>query len=132
MSDKEFRVLDTTAIQVRSLLNFMLALGYNVDNTSKSGRFVTELAVFQGNRYLSFDTAVKLHNARDWSLQEEQFAWPTVVQIAQPYNVLGVALAQASKLVEKVKLRVTKHGDLIVLDPMVKPLNKAVEVLLGV
>jgi len=132
MSDKEFQVLDTTAIQVRSLLNFMLALGYNVDNTSKSGRFVTELPVFQGNRYLSFDTAVKLHNARDWSLQEEQFAWPTVVQIAQPYNVLGVALAQASKLVEKVKLRVTKHGDLIVLDPMVKPLNKAVEVLLGV
>lgn len=132
MTDKKFQVLDTTSIQVRSLLNYMLALGYNLDNNSKSGRFVTELPAFQGNRYLSFDTAVKLHNAKDWHVEGQMFAWPVAVQVVHPYNVLGVALAEASKLVEQVKLRITKHGDLVVLDPMVKPLNKTVERLLGV
>jgi hypothetical protein len=132
---KDFEVLDTTVIQVRSVLNFMYALGYTLDLGSKTGRFVTEQRVHQGNRFLSFSTAAKLHNLQDehWIVdQETESASPTCVSLVVGFSTLGVRLAQASKLVKQVKLSVTKHGQVLTLDPMVVPLNKVVESLIGV
>lgn len=124
-----FQPLDTTVIQIRSLFNFMYALGYTADVDSKSGRFVTDLPFGQGNRYIGFATAAKLHNlpAAQWNIDEKGVVFPSVVQLKTGFSVIGVKLAFASKLVDQVKLCVTKRGDLITMDPMIKPLNKEVE-----
>jgi hypothetical protein len=130
---KDFQPVDTTVVQVRSVLNFMYALGYALDRDSKTGRFVTEIAQWQGNRYLGFSTAAKLHNLADenWvSLDGESFQASSFTHVTG-FSPLGLRLAQASKLVKQVKLRVTKHGQVITLDPMVIPLNKVVESLIG-
>lgn len=126
-----FRPLDTTVVQVRSVLNFMYALGYQLDVSGKTGRFVTEVKDFQGNRFLSFATAVKLHNTTeaDWGLDEVSgLAFPDndTVRLKVGFTALGIRLALASKLVKKVKLSVARSGQVICQDPMVKPLNMAV------
>lgn len=129
-----FQPVDTTVVQVRSVLNFMYALGYALDRDSKTGRFVTEIAQWQGNRYLGFSTAAKLHNLADenWemSLDGESFQASSFTHVTG-FSPLGLRLAQASKLVKQVKLAVTKHGQVVTLDPMVVPLNKIVEGLIG-
>ncbi|AMR57921.1 hypothetical protein vB_PsyM_KIL5_0021 [Pseudomonas phage vB_PsyM_KIL5] len=131
--EKDFEILDTSVVQVRSVLNFMYALGYNLDTEGRPGRFVTEQKVFQGNRYLSFSTACKMHNLKldDWSIDENSIAWPSCTPVKEGFSVLGVKLAEASKLVKRVKLSVSKHGQVMTLDPMIRPLNKTVEGLLG-
>lgn len=124
-----FQPLDTTVIQIRSLFNFMYALGYTADVSAKSGRFVTELPFGQGNRYIGFASAAKLHNlpATEWLIDEKGAVFPSAVQFKNGFSALGVKLAFASKLAERVKLSVDKRGDLITMDPMIKPLNKEVE-----
>lgn len=126
---KTFQPLDTTVVQIRSLFNFMYALGYTADVDSKSGRFVTDLPYGQGNRYIGFATAAKLHNlpANEWNINEEGFVFPSVVQLKTGFSIIGVKLAFASKLVAQVKMCVSKKGELITMDPLVKPLNKEVE-----
>lgn len=131
---KDFEVLDTTVVQVRSVLNFMYALGYSLDEGCNSGRFITKNPAFKGNLTLSFDTAAKLHNLSDenWLVnQETGEALPTCVNISRGFTTIGVRLAQASKLVKQVKLSITKNGNLKPLDLMVVPLNKTVEGLIG-
>jgi hypothetical protein len=131
---KDFQALDTTVVQVRSVLNFMYALGYTLDEESKSGRFVSKNKMFKGNKHLSFSTAAKLHNLADenWSVdQTTGVAKPSCVNLVNGFTVIGVRLAQASKLVKQVKLSLSKHGDVITLDVMVVPLNKVVEGLIG-
>lgn len=131
---KEFEVLDTTVVQVRSVLNFMYALGYALDDESTSGRFVTKDRTFKGNKYLSFSTAAKLHNLADeyWSVNEDTGeVKPACVNLVNGFSTLGVKLAQASKLVKQVKLSLSKNGNVLTLDVMVVPLNKTVEGLIG-
>lgn len=133
-ANKEFQLVDTTVVQVRSVLNFMYALGYTLDTGGKSGRFVTELKEAQGNRHLSFASAAKMHNLPDqgWNIdQETGVVYPSCVTLASGFSAIGVRLAQASKLVKQVKMSVTKHGQVLTLDPMVVPLNKIVESLIG-
>lgn len=124
-----FQPLDTTVIQIRSLFNFMYALGYTADVDAKSGRFVTDVPYAQGNRYISFATAVKLHNAEpaQWLVTQEGIVFPEAVQLATGFSMIGVKLAFASKLVAQVKLCVNKRGELLTMDPMIKALNKEVE-----
>lgn len=125
----EFVPLDTTVVQVRSLLNFMYALGYTLDVGSKTGRFVTEQRAHQGNRFLSTATAVKMHNGQreDWNLdQETEIVYPSAVKMKVGFTALGVRLAICSKLVDKVKISVTRSGQIVTQDVMVKPLNFAV------
>lgn len=129
---QEFQTLDTTVVQVRSLLNFMYALGYTLDHTAKTGRFVTGTKSHQGNRFLSAATAVKMHNLQleEWMVattdEGEDIAFPPVVKLKSGFTTLGVRLAVASKLVEKVKISVGRSGQVVTQDVMVKPLNKAV------
>lgn len=124
-----FQALDTTVVQVRSVLNFMYTLGYTLDTSATSGRFVTNVKEMQGNRFLSFATATMLHNLRTegWLVLESGEARPNVkLHLRRGFSVIGVRLALASKLVEKVKLSVGKGGRLVTQDFMVKPLNEAV------
>lgn len=128
---KEFTKLDTTVVQVRSLLNFMYTLGYTLDEDCKSGRFVTKVKAQQGNRYLSAATAIKMHNLTEaqWMVytfgDNGEAVFPEgAVNLSTGYTGLGVRLAMASKLVEKVKLSVTRAGRLVTQDVMVKPLNE--------
>ena len=131
---KDFQVLDTTVVQVRSVLNFMYALGYSLDEGCNSGRFITKNPAFKGNLTLSFDTAAKLHNLGDegWLVNEKTGeVLPKCVKLVSGFNTIGIRLAQASKLVKQVKLSINKNGSLKPLDLMVVPLNKTVEGLLG-
>lgn len=126
---QDFEVLDTTVVQVRSVLNFMYTLGYTLDGESKTGRFVTSVKEMQGNRFLSFATATSLHNLTEeqWIIDSTTLAYPQInLVLRRGFNPLGVRLAVASKLVKKVKLSVSRSGQVITQDPMVKPMNEAV------
>jgi hypothetical protein len=127
---QEFQALDTTVVQVRSVLNFMYTLGYTLDADSKTGRFFTNVKEMQGNRFLSFATAAILHNLSEesWLVNPENGeAHPTcLIKLRHGFSGLGVRLAMASKLVKKVKLSVAKGGAVITQDIMIKPLNNAV------
>jgi hypothetical protein len=132
MTDVQFTPLDTTVVQVRSLLNFMYALGYMLDLSSKTGRFVTGVRSHQGNRFLSAATAVKMHNMQleDWLVTTDgsEIVFPPahVVALKVGFTPIGVRMALASKIVDKVKISVTKAGKVVTQDVMVKPLNKVV------
>jgi hypothetical protein len=131
---KDFQALDTTVVQVRSVLNFMYALGYTLDEESNSGRFVTKNRSFKGNKHLSFSTAAKLHNLADenWIINTETGeVKPSCVELVNGFSAIGVRMAQASKLVKQVKLSLSKHGQVLTLDVMIVPLNKVVEGLIG-
>lgn len=131
---EQFVVLDTTMVQARSVLNFMYALGYTLDDEASSGRFVTKNRALKGNKYLSFNTAAKLHNldVYEWYIpKDSNEVKPTCVNLARGFSSIGVQLARASKLVKQVKLSINKHGMVNTLDVMVVPLNKVVEELLG-
>lgn len=126
---QEFQSLDTTVVQVRSVLNFMYTLGYALDADSKTGRFFTNVKELQGNRFLSFATAAKFHNLRedDWAVDPESGeAYPAGITLQRGFSPLGVRLAIASKLVKQVKLSVARSGQVVTQDFLVKPLNQAV------
>lgn len=130
---QEFQKVDTTVVQVRSVLNFMYTLGYKLDTASKTGRFVTEQREHQGNRFIGMALAVRLHNlpTTQWDvLQNEDqtisAVFPKGIKLQAGFSPIGVNLAMASKLVEKVKYSLTRKGEVITQDVMVKPLNAMV------
>lgn len=126
---QDFQALDSTVVQVRSVLNFMYTLGYTLDETSKTGRFITKAQGLQGNRFLSFESAVKMHNLgpEKWGVDPETgIAFPSTTRMQSGFTVLGVRLAIATKLVQQAKLSIDRAGRLITKDIMVKPLNPAV------
>lgn len=130
---QEFNKVDTTVVQVRSVLNFMYTLGYALDADSKTGRFFTEQKGYQGNRYLSMATAVRLHNLHqsEWDVYQNAegtiaAAFPQGIKLQTGFTPIGVSLAIATKLVEKVKFSVNRKGGVVTQDVMVKPLNLAV------
>lgn len=128
MSKEDFQMLDTTVVQVRSVLNYMYTLGYTLDEEGKSGRFITKASAAQGNRYLSFATAVRLHNMpiSQWTIDGSGQTFPEGITLQTGFTPIGVRLAEASKLVKKVKLLVNRSGQLVTQDVMVKPLNEAI------
>lgn len=132
---QDFQALDTTVVQVRSVLNFMYTLGYTLDEEGNTGRFITKAKGAQGNRFLSFATAAKLHNlpATMWLVDTERgLVYPDparTVRFQSGFTAIGVRLAISSKLVQKVKLSVSRTGQVVTQDAMVKPLNDAVRQL---
>ena len=132
---KEFQVLDTTVVQVRSVLNFMYTLGYTLDEEGTTGRFITKAKNAQGNRFLSFATAAKLHNLPTTMWYVDTVTGQVFPEAARSvkfqlgFSAIGVRLALASKLVQKVKLSVSRTGQVITQDAMVKPLNDVVRQL---
>lgn len=134
---QEFQKIDTTVIQVRSVLNFMYALGYKLDTKAKTGRFVTEQKEHQGNRFIGMALAVRMHNLPDsqWDVYENEdktmsMALPQGIRLQSGFSPIGVNLAIASKLVQKVKFSVNRKGNVVTQDVMVKPLNATVLALI--
>lgn len=132
---EDFQALDTTVVQVRSVLNFMYALGYTLDGTVKTGRFVTEQKFAQANRYIGVHTAIRLHNMKgeDWAAKVDTSGntmfYPTGVNLKNGFNPIGLRLAFASKLVPQVKFSVTRNGDVVTQDHLIRPLNESVRQL---
>lgn len=134
---QEFQKVDTTVVQVRSVLNFMYALGYTLDLDAKTGRFYTTQADHQGNRFLSMAVAVRMHNlpVSQWDVYQTEdetlsMALPQGINLQVGFSPIGVQIAIASKLVQKVKFSVTRKGAVVTQDVMVKPLNAAVLALI--
>ncbi|MNE04013.1 hypothetical protein D3C80_965340 [compost metagenome] len=129
-----FIPLDTALVQIQSLKNFMFGLGYTFDPQCKSGRFVSDAFGSKANRYISFDNAVRMHNAgeEDWAVIEMNER-PVVLfsrfRMSTGFHPLVVRLARASRLVGKVKLGVSR-GQLFTKSVMVKPLNDSIASLL--
>lgn len=130
---QEFQKVDTTVVQVRSVLNFMYALGYTLDTDSKTGRFVTKQREHQGNRFIGMALAVRMHNLTtdQWDVYQNEdktlsMALPQGIKLQAGFSPIGVSIASACKLVEKVKFSVTRKGGVVTQDVMVKPLNAAV------
>lgn len=133
---QEFQTIDTTVVQVRSVLNFMYALGYTLDGTVKTGRFVTEQKSAQANRYIGVHNAIRLHNmaGEEWIAKSDTAGnvmfHPRGVDLKNGFNPIGLRLAFASKLVPQVKFSVTRNGDVVTQDHMVRPLNESVRQLI--
>jgi hypothetical protein len=130
---QDFQKVDTAVVQVRSVLNFMYTLGYTLDASSKTGRFVTQQREHQGNRFLSMATAIRLHNLSNtqWDVYQNEaktlsMALPQGIKLQTGFSPIGVQLALAAKMVQKVKFSVSRKGDVITQDVMVKPLNLAI------
>jgi hypothetical protein len=135
-ADEDFTTVDTTVVQVRSVLNFMYALGYVLDADVKTARFITESKTSQANRYLSIHTAIRMHNmpAERWEIvadaKGDVVARPQGVNLKNGFTVLGVRLAFASKLVPQVKFSVTRTGAIVTQYHLVRPLNETVRQLI--
>ena len=127
--NKDFQQLDTTVVQVRSVLNFMYTLGYSLDHASNKGRLVSYHSEQQGNRFLSFNTAVAMHNLTeaDWAVDTETGqAFPANVKLRVGFAGIAVRLAIASKLVKQAKVATRKNGQLDTKSVMIKPASEAV------
>lgn len=131
---EEFVVLDTTAIQIDSLVTFMAKLGFSFN--AARGSFKTDNDQPKGSRSLRFSTAQRLHNAtmEDW--KELVPGWYTFAPVSLPTLALnGYQLQElyATKLVKKTKfLHARKGGGRITLNsPMVKPAHPMMTALLG-
>lgn len=101
-------MIDTSRIQLKSLMNFMKALGYEYSAHPTEKFFYTNHSDLKEIANVSFNTAVKLHNGYyiDWC--DGGFNGPFVK--FTPYQ-LHVALA--SKIVCKVKLQYSKKKRVI-------------------
>lgn len=128
----EHQVLNTISVQIQSVINVMSALGYVPDVGSKKLSFINQNSFRSPNLRVSFDTAVKLHNAEleDWAVLEgDQFVVNTKLALGLKWPTLTVLLSQASKLVEKVKMSVDKRGKLVFNSERahyVKPCNQTI------
>lgn len=105
-------MIDTSRIQLKSLMNFMKALGYEYSAHPTEKFFYTNDPNLKEIANISFNTAVKLHNAsggvRDWS-GFKYFKYP--FNKFTPYQL---HVAFASKIVYNVKLQFSKKKRIIV------------------
>jgi hypothetical protein len=101
-------MIDTSRIQLKSLMNFMKALGYEYSAHPTEKFFYTNDPNLKEIANISFNTAVKLHNGAyiDWC--REEFGRP--FNKFTPYQ-LHVALA--SKIIYCVKLQYSKKKRII-------------------
>lgn len=134
MEEKEFVVLDTSSIQGQSLINFMGCLGYQPED-HKSSRFVSHHPQRKANKWLSLETAQRLHNATSNDWVEVQTGWfvfgPVDLDILM--NAYDLQQLYATRLVAKTKWQhLRKGGHRVVLQsPMVKPNSPLLTGLLG-
>lgn len=135
MEEKEFVVLDTSEVQIESLHAFMHTLGYRQEGNS-SARFITEDPTKAANKWLSFETAQKLHNAtaEDWTeVARGVFMFKPVQLPSIIYNAYGLQMLYATRLVQKVKWQHTRKGghSIRMTSPMVKPNSPILTNFLG-
>lgn len=139
---EQFQVVDTTQIQLDSLVAVMDTLGYRIDRAGAegdkrkpTGGFITDNRQLAANRNLGLSTAVKIHNAHDGLWIPVAPGWyrldvPGVQIVVSAY---ALAVLRARKLVEKVKFQKNRKSPwhVVVTDHMVKPVKEEYVALLG-
>jgi len=126
-SAEEFQLLDTSVIQIRSVIQFMDALTYKFNYTT--GYFETDVKEAKHISKLSFNTAVRLHNLYlvPISSQTMHGFWAPA---GCGYRSAGfidlvvspelMAKAQASKIVKVAKIQKDRKGNVHVQSLMVE------------
>lgn len=118
---------DTTAYQHTSLSNFMSVLGYEA---SPENKWVWKC---NGKPIIKINTAVDWHNQctsefriMAWSTTDNDRAEMCMHKFGsnRGYSYETVKLAYESRLVEQVKLKQLKTGEIVTENHMVKYLNK--------
>ena len=95
-------MIDTSRIQLKSLMNFMKALGYEYSAHPTEKFFYTNDPNLKEIANISFNTAVKLHNGSCG-----------VYKILGKFTPYQLNVAFSSKIVYKVKLQYSKKKRVI-------------------
>lgn len=139
---EQFQMVDTSQVQLDSLMFVMDSLGYRMDRVGApgdkrkaTGGFITDNKALKANRNLGLETAVKIHNAprKQWVKVKEGWYKIDLPGVDIVITAYALNILFARKLVEKVKLQKarTSPTHIKVTDHMVKPANRAYIPLLG-
>ncbi|WKC57450.1 hypothetical protein EPA3_033 [Pseudomonas phage vB_PaM_EPA3] len=124
---EEFQLLDTSAIQIRSVIQFMDALTYKFNYTT--GCFETQTREVKHISKLSFNTAVRLHNLYlvPGSTMTQHGFWAPAgcgYRSAEFIDLVVspelMAKAQASKIVKTAKIQKDRKGNIHIQSMMVE------------
>lgn len=132
--EENFKIIDTTDIQIQSLVKFSAALGYEaVYRTDKNGkdipvRFKQPNFRYVGQEYTSVRTMLKLHNeASEQTFEyvktlskEESLAEFFNRENDEGYNIINLLFAGTCKTVQQVKGQGTRKKGLVIQSGMVK------------
>lgn len=114
-------MIDTSRIQLKSLMNFMKALGYEYSAHPTEKFFYTNDPNLKEIANISFNTAVKLHNGyyTEWNVIE----WASKGNLhsagfgfKSPFNKFGrykIHVALNSRIIHRVKLQYSKKKRVI-------------------
>lgn len=132
--EEDFKIIDTTDIQIQSLVKFCAALGYEaVYRTDENGkdipvRFKQPNFRCVGQEYTSVKTMIKLHNeASEQTFEylktlskEESLAEFLNRENDEGYNLINLLFAGTCKTVQQVKGQYTRKKGLVIQSGMVK------------
>lgn len=132
--EEDFKIIDTTDIQIQSLVKFSAALGYEaVYRTDENGkdipvRFKQPNFRCVGQEYTSVRTMLKLHN----EASEQTFEYVKTLskdeslseflnrENDEGYNIINLLFAGTCKTVQQVKGQYTRKKGLVIQSGMVK------------
>lgn len=132
--EEDFKIVDTTDIQIQSLVKFGAAVGYEaVYRTDENGkdipvRFKQPNFRCVGQEYTSVRTMLKLHNeASEQTFEyvktlskDESLAEFLNRENDEGYNLINLLFAGTCKTVKKVKGQGTRKKGLVIQSGMVK------------
>ena len=102
---EEFEIIDTSKLQLRSLTSFAAALGYHsMQYVGEPINFYSSLPENKHRSTVSFNVMVRLHNGGLLDWHGARFRDPFAV------DTYRMRVAQASKIVHKVKLMYSKRN----------------------
>ena len=143
----DFQAVDTTHIQLDSLIAVMDTIGYRIDRSGHAlpdgrpdkrkptGGFITDNKNLKANRNLSLTTAVKIHNSprKNWVKVAEGWYKLDVAGLDLILSAYALTVLFARKLVETVKIVKDRKtpNHLKIQSHMVKPANRAYTGMLG-
>lgn len=115
--EEEFKIIDSSKLQLASLKAFMEKLGYSWFNIDRA--FYSPLYTNRSRTWISFNTATRLHNLSyiDWhgKLFREPF---------DNFPEEWIADARRAKLVKIVKMQNSKKLGIVVQSHMVDLIDK--------
>ncbi|QHZ59998.1 hypothetical protein PJKIFABJ_00043 [Pseudomonas phage PE09] len=142
-----FQMVDTSSIQLDSLIFVMDSLGYRLDRAGgtlpdgkpdkrkPTGGFVTDNVALKANRNIGLEKAVKIHNAprKQWVKVKEGWYKIDIPGLDIAISAYALNILFARKLVEKVKLQKARSAPhhIKVTDHMIKPISRAYIPLFG-